>query len=102
MVLVSDCDRNRAEEVRLTLQHAIEVVPFQANTGETIELTISSGTAMFPGDGDCCEALIAIADGRMYQDKIQKKKTRSTTATSDGNGSLNRRQDEADRRVRQD
>jgi GGDEF domain-containing protein len=38
-----------------------------------VRLTISIGTAVFPADGDSYEALLQVADARMYEDKAARK-----------------------------
>ena len=41
-------------------------------------LAISAGAAIFPHDGDSYEALLGVADGRMYNDKTRRKRETSS------------------------
>ena len=69
-----------AEQKRLELQQSIDEVYFEARPGKRLKLGISLGAAVFPHDGDTYEALLAVADNRMYQDKAVRKRSPSRIA----------------------
>jgi GGDEF domain-containing protein len=48
-------------------------MPFSVGDLLRVRLTISVGAAVFPADGDSYEALLQIADARMYEDKAARK-----------------------------
>jgi diguanylate cyclase (GGDEF)-like protein/putative nucleotidyltransferase with HDIG domain len=74
IVVLSDCGGEEAERKRLELQQAVDHLQFEARPGKVQPLAVSAGAAIFPHDGDTYEALLATADGRMYRDKIQRKR----------------------------
>jgi diguanylate cyclase (GGDEF)-like protein/putative nucleotidyltransferase with HDIG domain len=73
IVLLSDFGVDQAEAKRLELQHAVEHMPFSVGDLLRVRLTISVGAAVFPADGDSYEALLQVADARMYEDKAARK-----------------------------
>jgi diguanylate cyclase (GGDEF)-like protein len=73
VVLLSDCGVDQAEAKRLELQKAVESVPFTVGELLRVRLSISVGAAVFPLDGETYDALLEIADGRMYRDKAERK-----------------------------
>jgi diguanylate cyclase (GGDEF)-like protein/putative nucleotidyltransferase with HDIG domain len=74
VVVLSACGAEEAERKRLDLQKAIDEVRFEVRPGRTLPLAISAGAAVFPHDGQAYEAVLAAADGRMYQDKTRRKR----------------------------
>src|SRR4029078_1036382 len=68
IVVLSGCGAEEAERKRLELQHAVDEVRFEVKPDLTLPLAISAGAAVFPHDGRTTEVVLAIADGRMYQD----------------------------------
>jgi GGDEF domain-containing protein len=48
-------------------------MPFSVGDLLRVRLTISIGAAVFPADGDSYEALLQVADTKMYQDKAARK-----------------------------
>jgi diguanylate cyclase (GGDEF)-like protein/putative nucleotidyltransferase with HDIG domain len=74
IVVLSGCGADEADRKRQELQKGIDEVYFEARQGKRVALSISVGAAVFPHDGESYESLLAIADGRMYQDKAQRKK----------------------------
>ena len=73
IVVVSGCGGEEAESKRLELQRSVDELSFEARPGKRLPLSISVGAAIFPYDGESYEALLATADGRMYQDKTRRK-----------------------------
>ena len=73
IVVLAGCGREEAENKKLELQQAIDLVPFEPRPGHRLQLSISAGAAVFPHDGDTYESLLAMADSRMYRDKSIRK-----------------------------
>lgn len=73
IVVLSDCDAEEAEVKRVELQQAVDALPFVARGSVHVRLAVSVGAAVFPEDGDNYEALLAVADARMYRDKDLRK-----------------------------
>jgi diguanylate cyclase (GGDEF)-like protein/putative nucleotidyltransferase with HDIG domain len=73
VVLISDCGVDQAEAKRLELQKAVETMPFSLGDLLSVRLSISVGAAVFPADGETYDALLEVADSRMYRDKAERK-----------------------------
>jgi len=73
IVLLSDCGADQAEAKRLELQRAVEAMPFSVGERLRVRLSISVGAAVFPVDGETHDALLEVADSRMYRDKAGHK-----------------------------
>ena len=84
IVVLTGCTSEEAEAKRNELQKAIEALEFEARPGKRLILTMSIGKAMFPHDGESYEALMAVADKRMYQDKNARKRLRNGGPHADG------------------
>ncbi|MFO7695222.1 MAG: diguanylate cyclase [Vicinamibacterales bacterium] len=80
IVLLSDFGGEQAEAKRLELQQAVESMPFNVGDLLRVRLTISVGAAVFPADGDSYEALLQVADKRMYEDKAARKQRQAERA----------------------
>jgi diguanylate cyclase (GGDEF)-like protein/putative nucleotidyltransferase with HDIG domain len=80
IILLSDFGADQAAAKRLELQKALESTPFSVGDLLRVRLTISIGTAVFPADGDSYEALLQVADARMYEDKAARKLRRAERA----------------------
>jgi diguanylate cyclase (GGDEF)-like protein len=80
IVLLSDFGADQARAKRIELQKAVESTPFGVGDLLRLRLTISVGTAVFPIDGDTYETLLQVADGRMYEDKTQRKQRQAARA----------------------
>jgi len=74
IVVLAGCGEDEAERKRLELQQAVDQLVFEARPGKTLTISISAGAAVFPKDGDSYEALLATADGRMYEHKGARKR----------------------------
>jgi diguanylate cyclase (GGDEF)-like protein/putative nucleotidyltransferase with HDIG domain len=81
VVVLSGCGAEEAERKRRELQQSIDGVYFEARPGKRVPLAISAGAAVFPQDGESYEALLAVADGRMYQDKALRKRIGAREST---------------------
>lgn len=73
IVILPGCDPEDVEIKRQELQSAIEDLPLEIRPGRTMRLGMSVGGAVFPQDGATYEALLAVADSRMYRDKADRK-----------------------------
>jgi diguanylate cyclase (GGDEF)-like protein len=73
IVLLSDFGVEQAAAKRVELQRAVEGMPFSVGDLLRVRLTISIGAAVFPADADSYEALLQVADSRMYADKTERK-----------------------------
>ncbi len=69
VVVLTDCGKEQAESKRAELADAVEHIELDGRPGDRLTLSISAGAAVFPHDGDAYEALLAIADNRMYREK---------------------------------
>ena len=74
IVVLAGCGADEADHKRVELQQAVDNLAFEARPGTTIGLSISAGAAVFPQDGDSYDALLAMADSRMYLDKGSRKR----------------------------
>jgi diguanylate cyclase (GGDEF)-like protein len=81
IVVLSACGQEEAEQKRIELQTAVDMVEFDARPGRPIQLALSVGAAVFPYDGSTYEALLASADARMYRDKSARKQSRGLALT---------------------
>jgi diguanylate cyclase (GGDEF)-like protein/putative nucleotidyltransferase with HDIG domain len=78
IVVLAGCGWDEAEYKRLELQAAMDSLVFEARPGVRVRLSISAGVAVFPGDGDTYETLLAKADRRMYRNKVLHKRDRAS------------------------
>ncbi len=76
VVALPGCDLREAAARGATLQSAVGSVEIDVGAGRRVRLAISVGAAAFPEDGWTPEALVALADERMYRDKVQRKGAR--------------------------
>ena len=74
IIVLSGCGVAEVEHKRQELQRGIEEIYFEARPGNRVPLGMSIGAGVFPFDGESYEALLATADGRMYQDKAARKR----------------------------
>jgi diguanylate cyclase (GGDEF)-like protein len=73
VVALWDCDATQAEARRVELQQAVAATTIDVGRGKTVAMGISAGAATFPDDGQTIEELMALADRRMYQNKLARK-----------------------------
>lgn len=86
IVVLSGCGREEAESKLQELQQAIDAIVFEVAGRQRVRLAASGGAASFPDDGRSYEALLALADRRMYQDKAMRKKRNGAPGTGHGGG----------------
>jgi diguanylate cyclase (GGDEF)-like protein len=72
IVVLSGCGAEEADAKRRELQDVVARLPFAVDGG-SVMLSISGGIAVYPQDGDTCDALLAAADREMYTDKHVRK-----------------------------
>ena len=90
VVVLTDCGKEQAESKRAELEDAVGHIELDGRPGDRLPLSISAGAAVFPHDGDAHEALLAIADSRMYRDKRVGKTdaARRVVAAADAVGAV--------------
>jgi diguanylate cyclase (GGDEF)-like protein/putative nucleotidyltransferase with HDIG domain len=84
IVVVSGCSREEAEGKRRELQAAVDGAQLDVQPAVRIPMMMSAGAAVFPHDGDSYEALLAAADSRMYRDKSERRRGRTTRLNAQG------------------
>jgi len=72
--VLSGCGRDEAGSKLEELQAAVNGIVFEATGHQRVWLGVSGGAAVFPDDGRSYEALLALADRRMYQNKAARKR----------------------------
>lgn len=83
VVALPGCDLKEASVRGAALQAAVGSVEIDVGGGRRVRLAISVGAAAFPEDGWTPEALVALADERMYRDKVQRKGARRAVTSRD-------------------
>ena len=79
IIVLSGCTHESADGKRIELQHRVADLEVEAGGTARVRLSASAGLAMFPGDGRTYEALLAIADQRMYRDKADRRTSAART-----------------------
>jgi diguanylate cyclase (GGDEF)-like protein len=74
VVLLANCDVHQADRRAAELKRQVAALRFEASPGEAMPLRISVGAAVFPADGRAFDALLAVADRRMYHDKTMARR----------------------------
>ena len=69
VVVLPDCSRDAAEVRRRELQQRLGDIEIDIGPDVRLRLGASAGVAVFPHDGHSGEALLDVADRRMYRDK---------------------------------
>ena len=82
IVVLAGCGRDEAENKRTELQDAVDRLMFAARPGNPLSLSIAAGAAVFPHDGASYEALLTVADTRMYRDKNERKRQGERPSTT--------------------
>jgi len=72
--VLAACGPAEAERRARDLQTMFETVRFAPAAGELVPLHVSIGSASFPTDGVSLEAMLVVADRRMYRDKAARKR----------------------------
>jgi diguanylate cyclase (GGDEF)-like protein len=73
VVLLANCDVHQADRRAAELKRQVAALRFEPTPGEAMPLRISIGAAVYPADGRGFDALLAVADRRMYQDKTMSR-----------------------------
>jgi diguanylate cyclase (GGDEF)-like protein/putative nucleotidyltransferase with HDIG domain len=66
--------KQEVARLQARIQEAIESHKFVVHGGKPVQLSVSMGSASFPDDGKTLDALIAVADARMYDVKTARRK----------------------------
>ncbi|MEO5823960.1 MAG: diguanylate cyclase [Vicinamibacteraceae bacterium] len=74
VVLLANCDVHQADRRAAELKRQVAALRFEAAPGEAMPLRISVGAAVYPADGRAFDALLAVADRRMYHDKTMSRR----------------------------
>jgi diguanylate cyclase (GGDEF)-like protein/putative nucleotidyltransferase with HDIG domain len=77
VMVLWDCDAVEVRARATALQEAVAALRLDIGPGGPVPLAVSVGAALCPHDGRTAEALIAVADQRMYEDKVQRKRRRT-------------------------
>jgi diguanylate cyclase (GGDEF)-like protein len=72
VVVLPDCSRDAADARRRELQQRLGDIEIDVAPDVRLRLGASAGVAVFPHDGHSCEALLDVADRRMYRDKAAR------------------------------
>lgn len=72
VVAAVNCSAAQGERRMRDLQAGLARLAFEPQPGSPAALSVSVGAATFPDDGVTPEALLAMADSRMYQDKSSR------------------------------
>ncbi|OLD63147.1 MAG: hypothetical protein AUI47_10290 [Acidobacteria bacterium 13_1_40CM_2_68_5] len=81
IVTLPGVGKQEVARLQTRIQGAIESHPFVVHGGKPARLSVSIGSASFPQDGTTFDALIAVADARMYDAKTSHRKDQA-----DGSG----------------
>jgi diguanylate cyclase (GGDEF)-like protein len=71
VVVLSGAAADVAERKSVELADAVEATPIDVDGGERLHVSVSIGAAVVPGDGVTLDELIAVADRRMYRNKLR-------------------------------
>ena len=74
VVLLANCDVHQADRRAAELKRQVAALRFEGSPGEAMPLRISVGAAVYPADGRAFDALLAVADRRMYHDKTMARR----------------------------
>jgi len=80
LAVLPGVDRELAVQTRQRIQAAFDRKPITYVESEPVRVGISVGFALFPNDGLEADLLIAIADRKMYENKLDRVGTRAQTA----------------------
>jgi diguanylate cyclase (GGDEF)-like protein/putative nucleotidyltransferase with HDIG domain len=74
IVTLPGVGKQEVARLQTRIQEAIEKHKFVVHGGKPVQLSVSMGSASFPDDGKTLDALIALADARMYDVKTSRRK----------------------------
>ncbi|HXH28995.1 MAG TPA: GGDEF domain-containing protein, partial [Candidatus Polarisedimenticolia bacterium] len=73
IITVPGVGRKEIETLQARIHRAIESHKFALHGGRSLRVSVSMGSASFPEDGRTFEALMAVADARMYEQKQARR-----------------------------
>lgn len=73
VVVLAGCDAAEADERRVELQRTVDALRIDVGRGRLAVVGVSAGAATYPADGQTIDELLAVADQRMYEDKIRRQ-----------------------------
>ncbi len=73
IIVIADCRREMVDAKCLELRQRVAAVTFEVAPGRPLALSSSAGASVFPHDGGTYEALLEVADQRMYFDKQARR-----------------------------
>ncbi|HYS77274.1 MAG TPA: GGDEF domain-containing protein, partial [Candidatus Dormibacteraeota bacterium] len=76
IVTLPGVGKQEVARLQARIQETVESQQFVVHAGKPARLSVSMGSASFPEDGKTFDALIAIADARMYDAKVSHRKDR--------------------------
>jgi diguanylate cyclase (GGDEF)-like protein/putative nucleotidyltransferase with HDIG domain len=76
VVTVPGVGKQGIAKLQARIQEAIETHKFAVHGGKPLHITVGMGAASFPEDGRTFEALMAVADARMYEEKSARRNLR--------------------------
>lgn len=74
IVILPGVGKQEVDRLQRRIQEAIEGHSFLVHGGKPVRLSVSLGSSSFPEDGKSFDALIAVADARMYDAKSSRRK----------------------------
>jgi len=74
VILLANCDIHQADRRAAELRRQVAALRFEAAPGEAMPLRISVGASVYPADGGAFDALLSVADRRMYHDKTMARR----------------------------
>ncbi len=73
VIILANCDVHQADRRAAELRREVAGVKFEPEPGRLAPLRISVGSAVYPEDGRSLDALLSMADRRMYSDKTAQR-----------------------------
>jgi diguanylate cyclase (GGDEF)-like protein/putative nucleotidyltransferase with HDIG domain len=73
IITVPGVGRKEIDKLQSRIHRAIESHKFALHGGRSVRVSVSMGSASFPEDGRTFEALMAVADARMYEQKQARR-----------------------------
>jgi diguanylate cyclase (GGDEF)-like protein/putative nucleotidyltransferase with HDIG domain len=74
IVTVPGVDKEGIDRVQRRIQNVLENHRFPLHGGRHVRISVSMGAATFPEDGRSFDALLAVADARMYDHKYMRRR----------------------------
>ena len=74
IVVLAGCGAEEAEHKRKELRRCVDDIYFEATPGQRVPLRVSVGAAVLPDDGKSFEALLGVADARLFEDRRPRRR----------------------------